>query len=240
MRSALEFPSAGWVPLGFTRYGIILATIPPAFLFKNAEATYYFWPLLSAAVLAASLYLAGRRLFGAVAGVTAVVLTFTNAIVLYNLTRGYPDIMSMALVFAALVAALMARDRGFEGRAALLWLLATGLPASGGPSRSARPACSPGRSSWPCCGAVARCCARMPSSPRPCWGGRRSTSLISGVVYGDPLLKAHTLMGTNPTGVGNVPPPPPQRVDDMDRTRIGYFLAIPARSRNGPTASGSS
>ena len=64
VRSALEFPSAGWVPLGFTRYGIILATIPPAFLFKNAQATYYFWPLLSAAVLAASLYLAGRRLSG--------------------------------------------------------------------------------------------------------------------------------------------------------------------------------
>ena len=64
VRSALEFPSDEWVPLGYTRYGIILANDPPAFLFKNAEATYYFWPLLSAAVLAASLYLVGRRLWG--------------------------------------------------------------------------------------------------------------------------------------------------------------------------------
>ena len=36
VQSTLEFPSSDWVPLGFTRYGIILATIPPALLFgKN-------------------------------------------------------------------------------------------------------------------------------------------------------------------------------------------------------------
>ena len=226
VRSALEFPSAAWVPLGFTRYGIILATIPPALLFKNAEATYYFWPLVSAAVLAASLYLAGRRLFGAVAGVTAVVLTFTNVIVLYNLTRGYPDLMSMALVFTALVTALMARDRGFEGRAAILWLLATGFLL--GWSFEVR---ETGLLAWPIVlavlwrrGSVLRTYAVVAA---PVLGWAALDVLISGVVYGDPLLKAHTLLGTNPTGVGNVPPPPPQRVDDGDRTRIGFFLAIP-------------
>src|SRR5678815_2671418 len=36
VRSALAFPSANWVPLGFTRYGIILANIPPGWLFKTA------------------------------------------------------------------------------------------------------------------------------------------------------------------------------------------------------------
>ena len=38
VRSALEFPSDTWVPLGYTRYGIILANMPPAFVFKNAQA----------------------------------------------------------------------------------------------------------------------------------------------------------------------------------------------------------
>src|SRR5687768_11159554 len=127
VRSALEFPSASWVPLGFTRYGIILATIPPAFVFKNAEASYYFWALLSAGLLAASLYLVGRRLWSPAAGVVAVVVLFTNTIVFFNLSRGYPDLMSMALVVTALLTALLARDRGFTGRGAVLWLLATGF-----------------------------------------------------------------------------------------------------------------
>ena len=226
VRSALEFPSETWVPLGFTRYGIILATIPPAFVFKNAEASYYVWPLLSAALLAASLYLAGRRLFGAVAGVTAVVLTFTTPIVLYNLTRGYPDIMSMALVFTALVTALMARDRDFEGRAAVLWLLATGFLL--GWSFEVR---ETGLLAWPIVlavlwrrGSVLRTYALVAV---PVLGWAALDVLISGVVYGDPLLKAHTLLGTNPTGVGSPPPAPPVRVEDPDRTRMGFFLAIP-------------
>ena len=96
VRSALEFPSDDWVPLGYTRYGIILANIPPAYVFKNAEAPYYFWPLLSVFLLAASVYLVGRRFWGPVAGVVAVVVLFANTVILYNLSRGYPDIMSMA------------------------------------------------------------------------------------------------------------------------------------------------
>ena len=226
VRSALEFPSADWVPLGFTRYGLVLANIPPAFLFKNAQASYYFWPLVSAAVLAAALYLTGRRLFGAVAGVTAVVLTFTTPIVLFNLTRGYPDIMSIAIVLAAVVTALMARDLGFEGRAAVLWLLATGFLL--GWSFEVR---ETGLLAWPIVlailwrrGSVLRTYALVAA---PVLGWAALDVLISGVVYGDPLLKLHTLVGTNPTGAGSVPPPSPYRVDEDERTRLGFFLAIP-------------
>ena len=50
VRSALEFPSDNWVPLGYTRYGIILANIVPALLFKTAQATYYFWGIISSGV----------------------------------------------------------------------------------------------------------------------------------------------------------------------------------------------
>jgi hypothetical protein len=50
---------------------------------------------------------------------------------------------------------------------------------------------------------------------------------ISGLVYGDPLLKLHTLLGTNPTGVGRAPQPSPIQVDEADRTRWGYLTSIP-------------
>lgn len=233
VRSALEFPSANWVPLGFTRYGIILATIPPAFIFKNAEASYYFWPLVSAAVLAAMLYLVGRRLWSPIAGVVAVVLTFTNTIVFYNLSRGYPDIMSMALVISALFCALMARDRGLTGRAALGWLLATGFLLGWGFEVRETALLA-----WPVVfavlwrrGSVLRTYAIV-AAPVLLWAAIDIG--LSGIIYGDPLLKLHTLTGSNPTGVGNVPPPPPIALDDEDRTRIGYFLAIPQAALQRP------
>lgn len=233
VRSALEFPSDNWVPLGFTRYGIILATIPPAFIFKNAEASYYFWPLLSAAILAAMLYLVGRRLWSPIAGVVAVILTFTNTIVFYNLSRGYPDIMSMALVMSALFCALMARDRGVTGKASLGWLLATGFLLGWGFEVRETALLA-----WPAVlavlwrrGSVLRTYAIV-AAPVLLWAAIDIG--ISGLVYGDALLKLHTLTGTNPTGVGNVPPPPPIAIDDADRTRMGYFLAIPLAALERP------
>ncbi len=226
VRSALEFPSADWVPLGFTRYGIILANLPPAFVFKNSEATYYFWPLLSAGVLAAMLYLVGRRLWSPIAGLVAVVVTFTNAIVFFNLSRGYPDIMSMALVFSALFCALMARDRNLSGRAGMAWVLATGFLLGWGFEVRETALLA-----WPIVlvvlwrrGTVLRTAALL---MLPLLGWAALDVGISGLVYGDPLLKAHTLIGTNPQQVGNVPPPSPIKVDLADRTRMGFFLSIP-------------
>src|SRR6476620_6335013 len=68
VRSAMYFPSDGWVALGYTRYGIVLANIPTVWLFGNAQATYYFWPILSSGLMAAGVYLLGRRFWGPVAG----------------------------------------------------------------------------------------------------------------------------------------------------------------------------
>ncbi len=233
VRSALEFPSADWVPLGFTRYGIILASIPPAFVFKNAEASYYFWALLSAGLLASSLYLVGRRLWSPVAGLVAVVVLFTNTIVFFNLSRGYPDIMSMALVVTALLTALLARDRGFTGRGAIAWLLVTGFLL--GWSFEVR---ETGMLAWPIVLAVlwqrGRVLRNLGIVAAPVLAWAALDVGISGLVYGDPLLKLHTLMGTNPTGVGNIPPPPPVSVDDADRTRWGYFLSIPKAALEHP------
>ena len=233
VRSALEFPSDDWVPLGFTRYGIILANIPPAFVFKNAEASYYFWPLLSAGVLAAMLYLIGRRLWSPIAGLVAVVVTFTNTIVFFNLSRGYPDIMSMALVFSALFCALMARDRNLTGKAAVAWILATGFLLGWGFEVRETALLA-----WPIVlvvlwrrGTVLRTAALL-LVPLLAWAALDVG--LSGLLYGDPLLKAHTLMGTNPQRVGNVPPPPPITVDLADRTRWGYFLSIPKAALERP------
>ena len=226
VRSAIEFPSDDWVPLGFTRYGIILANIPPTFVFNNSEASYYFLPLLSAGVLAAMLYLVGRRLWSPIAGLVAVVVTFTNTIVFFNLSRGYPDIMSMALVISALFCALMARDRNLAGRAGVAWILATGFLLGWGFEVRETALLA-----WPVVlvvlwrrGTVLRTFGLL---LLPLLGWAALDVGISGLVYGDPLLKAHTLMGTNPQHVGNVPPPSPITVDLADRTRMGYFLSIP-------------
>ena len=226
VQSTLEFPSADWVPLGFTRYGIILATIPPALLFGNAEATYYFWPLVSAGLMAAMLYLVGRRLFGPVAGGVAVILTVGYPIVFVHLTRGYPDVMSVALLLSAVFCALAARDRGLRGRASIGWLLATGFLLGWGFEVR-----ETALFAWPLVlailwrrGSLLRTYAVV-AAPVLLWAALDIG--LSGLFYGDPLLKAHTLMGTNPTGVGRAPLPSPVQVDEADRTRWGYLLTIP-------------
>ena len=60
----MDFPDRVWVPLGYTRYGIIIPNILPAKIFGNAQASFYFWPLISAGVLAAVTYLAGSPMVG--------------------------------------------------------------------------------------------------------------------------------------------------------------------------------
>ena len=126
----------------------------------------------------------------------------------------------------ALLTALMARDRGFTGRGAVAWLLATGFLL--GWSFEVR---ETGMLAWPIViavlwkrGTVLRTLAIV-AAPVLAWGALDVG--LSWLVYGDPLLKAHTLTGSNPTGVGNVPPPPPVKIDTADRTRWGYFLSIP-------------
>ena len=232
VRSALQFPSDDWVPLGFTRYGIILANIPPAFMFKNAEVVYYFWPLLVVFILSATIYLVGRRFWGPLAGAVAVVLLFANSVVLYNLTRGYPDLMSMALLFSAVLCAVLARDHGLRGRGATAWILAAGFLLGWGVEVRETFVLA-----WPIVlallwrrGSVLRVYALL-ALPVVFWAALDIG--LSGIFYGDPLLKAHTLTGTNPTGVGNVPPPPPIKLDAADRTRWGFFLGIPKTAING-------
>lgn len=223
VQSAESFPKDDWIPLGFTRYGVVLPNALPLKLFGDAEATYYFWTVLCAGLLAAVVYLLGRRWWGPMAGVVSVVVLFTNSIVFYNLTRQYPDLMSMAFVFSAAFCALMARDRDFRGRAAVAWLLATGFFL--GWSFETR---ETALFAWPIVlvllwrrGTVLR---TLTVTAVPVLGWALLDVLVSGIVHGDPLLKARVLTGF---GAGRAPVDAEEAATVASNTRWDWFLAIP-------------
>ena len=114
--AAIEFPQDSWVPLGYTRYGMIIPLGPLVLAFGHAAVTFYAPAILASGVLAGSVYLLGRRWWGHLAGITAVLLLLSNWIVFVNLSRFYPDIPSISLVVAALVLAVAARGRQLAGQ----------------------------------------------------------------------------------------------------------------------------
>lgn len=223
VQRALTFPDSVWIPLGFTRYGIILANVIPTRLFGNAEASYYFWTVICAGLLAAVTYLLGRRWWGPTAGVVAIVVLFTNSIVFYTLTRQYPDVMSITLVMVATWCALMARDRDMRGRAGVLWVLAAGFFL--GWSFEVR---ETALLAWPLViailwrrGSVLRA---MGLALLPVLGWAALDVAISGVAYGDPLLKLHVLTGF---GGGRTPVDAAEATRVAANTRWDWVLAIP-------------
>lgn len=223
VQRALTFPDSVWIPLGFTRYGIILANIIPTRLFGNAEASYYFWTVISAGMLAAVVYLMGRRWWGRTAGVVAVVVLFTNSIVFYNLTRQYPDIMSITLVMVAAWCALMARDRDLCGRAGVLWVLSSGFFL--GWSFEVR---ETALFAWPLVIAIlwrgGGGLRAMGLALLPVLGWAALDVSISAVAYGDPFLKLHVLTGF---GGGRAPVDAAEATRVAANTRWDWFLAIP-------------
>lgn len=222
VQRALTFPDRVWIPLGYTRYGIIVPNIVPARLFGNAEAAYYFWPMVSAGVLAGTTYLVGRRWWGPVAGLVAVVVLFANSLVFYNLTRQYPDVMSMAVILAALFCALMARDRDVRGRAGVLWLLAAGFFL--GWSFEVR---ETALFAWPLVlfvlwrrGTGIVRTTVLAALPALLWAAL--DVFVSTVAYGDPLLKVKALLGFGASAS--------QVLQEDTRTRLDYLLAIPTHA----------
>ena len=226
VQRALHFPDQVWIPLGYTRYGIILPNIIPAKLFGNAEVTYYFWQVISIAVLSAAVYLIGRRWWGPVAGLVAVVVLFSNSIVFYNLTRQYPDVMSAALLMAALFAVLQARDRGFRGASGTVWLLLAGVFT--GWSFEVR---ETAMFFWPVLLVLLwRRHARPVRTtlvalvPVAAWAALDVG--ISAVAYGEPLLKAKALFGYGASANTVLQSDPHSRLD--------YLLAVPTTALERP------
>jgi hypothetical protein len=225
VRSALEFPSANWVPLGYTRYGIILANILPGLMFKNAQATYYFWAVISSGALVGVVYLLGRRWWGRLGGAVAAVVLLANTVVLLNLSRGYPDIMSVSITMLAVYLALLARDRLLAGGRATVLLLTVGaLLGWGFEVRETT------MFLWPLVAVILwhrptlLRAATLVALPVMAWAAIDIG--ISAIVYGDPLLKLHTLTGSvvppETTATGE-----PAPGDIVGKPRSFYFLMTP-------------
>jgi len=228
VRAAFRFPEDTWVPLGYTRYGIILASMPPAFVFGNSQAAYYFWPLLSAGVLSACIYLLGRRWWGVVAGIAAVLLFLSNTVVFYNLSRGYPDIMSMAIFTLAVVLALLARDRRVWDRWTGALVVAVGFLLGWGFEVR-----ETSMLAWPLVAVILWRRGRLLRTavlllaPLLAWAALDVG--ISAVAYGDPLLKVKVLTGTDISAT---------RTDSgelaqaylVNQPRPSYFTFIPRRA----------
>ena len=230
VRAAMHFPEDTWVPLGYTRYGIILASMPPAFLFRNAQATYYFWPLLSAGVLSGAVYLLGRRWWGRLAGLVAVLLVVSNTVVFYNLSRGYPDIMSMAIFTLAIVVALVARDRESWDRRTIGLVIVVGfLLGWGFETRETS------MLAWPLIAVILWRRGRLIRTvlflllPLAFWAAVDIG--ISAIAYGDPLLKLHVLSGTDisatKTATGEL-----ANGNLVNQPRLTYFTFIPKMAWN--------
>ncbi|TQN48647.1 dolichyl-phosphate-mannose-protein mannosyltransferase [Humibacillus xanthopallidus] len=190
--AAIEFPQDTWVPLGYTRYGMIIPLGPVVLAFGHAAVTFYAPAILASGVLAGSVYLLGRRWWGHIAAITAVVLLISNWIVFINLSRFYPDVPSISLVMAALVFAVAARGRQLTGgRGSDLLPVAAGFLL--GWSFEAR---ETALFAWPAViivlwvqGRVWRN-AVLTAVPILFWAAVDVT--VSAVAYGDPLLKLHT------------------------------------------------
>ncbi|MGN6753752.1 MAG: glycosyltransferase family 39 protein [Intrasporangium sp.] len=190
--AAIQFPQHTWVPLGYTRYGMIVPLAPLVIAWGYAPATFYVPALAASACMAGSVYLLGRRFWGPMAGVTAVVLLLSNWVVFPNLARFYPDIPSIALVLLALVLAVAARDYDGPGR----WRGDALVVAAGfllGWSFEAR---ETALFAWPIVIAAlwvkgrVRRNALLAAAPVIGWAIVDVT--IGAVAYGDPLLKLHT------------------------------------------------
>ncbi len=224
--AAVDFPQDSWVPLGYTRYGMILPLGPLVIAFGHAAVTFYAPAILASGVLAGSLYLLGRRWWGHIAGLTAVALLLTNWIVFFNLSRFYPDIPSISLVMLALVLAVAARGRQRSGAR-----FADTLPVMVGFllgwSFEAR---ETALFAWPAVivvlwvhGRVVRN-AVLTALPVLLWAA--VDVVISAVAYGDPLLKLHTFTRQD-LSITKLPADMAVMDQFIDLPRTDYLTMIP-------------
>jgi len=113
------------------RIGLLIPTWVSWKVFGFSEATYYFVPLLSGAVLVASTFTLGRVLFGRGVGVAAGVLVFFNPFILTDSSHLFPDLPATAWFTAGMAILVFVADRAKRGeewdRRAHLWLAAAGL-----------------------------------------------------------------------------------------------------------------
>jgi len=110
-QAALNFGTHEWIPSGLTRWGIIVPLIPVAAVFGPTLPTFYAFALLATTVVVPAVYVLARWV-GPVAVAAATVVAFVAMpLTFINLSRGYPDLMAIALNAVTLILVLHARDR---------------------------------------------------------------------------------------------------------------------------------
>lgn len=123
-KAALEFGTHEWIPSGLTRWGIIVPLIPVAAVFGDTLPTYYAWALAATAFMVPTLYILARMVTARATSIATVVGFVAIPLVFLNASRGYPDLMAVALNGITLILVLVARDRQKVGLLFLAGLVA--------------------------------------------------------------------------------------------------------------------
>lgn len=110
-QSALHFGAHEWIPSGLTRWGIIVPLVPVAAVFGETLPTFYAFALMATALLVPVVYVLARWVVAAPVAALAVAAFVAQPLTFLNLTRGYPDLMAVALNGLTLILVLLARDR---------------------------------------------------------------------------------------------------------------------------------
>ncbi|HQR80155.1 MAG TPA: glycosyltransferase family 39 protein [Actinomycetota bacterium] len=110
-QAALDFGGHQWIPSGLTRWGIIVPLLPVAAVFGPTLPTFYAFAFLATALVVPTVYVLARWVGPPVVAVLTVVTFVAAPLTFINLSRGYPDLMAVALNGLTLILVLVARDR---------------------------------------------------------------------------------------------------------------------------------
>jgi hypothetical protein len=110
-QSALEFGTHEWIPSGLTRWGIIVPLIPVAAVFGETLPTFYAFAFIATALIVPVVYVLARAVMPMMAAAASVLTFLALPLTFINLSRGYPDLMAVALNGLTLILVLLAADR---------------------------------------------------------------------------------------------------------------------------------
>ncbi|MEZ5158072.1 MAG: glycosyltransferase family 39 protein [Candidatus Nanopelagicales bacterium] len=117
-QAALNFGNHDWIASGLTRWGIIVPLVPVAAVFGPTLPTFYAFAALATALIVPVVYLLARAVGPSSVAALTVVAFVAQPLTFINLSRGYPDLMAVALNGLTLILVLCARARE------RVWLLA--------------------------------------------------------------------------------------------------------------------
>lgn len=110
-QAALNFGTHQWIPSGLTRWGIIVPLIPVGAVFGPTLPTFYAFAFLATTLVVAVVYGLARWVGPPLIAALTVVVFVAQPLTLLNLSRGYPDLMAVALNGLTLILVLLARER---------------------------------------------------------------------------------------------------------------------------------